>query len=88
VFNVIPSPDPREMGFEYCDVDRRLADRMSSYWVRFVETGDPNGPGLPVWPAYDPVEEPYLEFGVEITCNAHLLKRQLDFLEHALARRQ
>jgi para-nitrobenzyl esterase len=87
VFNVIPSPDPREMGFEYSEVDRRLADRMSSYWGRFVETGDPNGPGLPVWPPYDPVRESYLEFGAEIACHAHLLKQQLDFLERALARR-
>jgi para-nitrobenzyl esterase len=60
---------------------------MSSYWGRFVETGDPNGPGLPVWPPYDPVREPYLEFGAEIACHAHLLKQQLDFLERALARR-
>jgi para-nitrobenzyl esterase len=27
--------------------DRVLADRMSSYWVNFARTGDPNGRGLP-----------------------------------------
>jgi para-nitrobenzyl esterase len=32
--------------------DRALAGRVSSYWVNFARTGDPNGAGLPRWPSF------------------------------------
>ncbi len=34
------------------DVDTKLADQMSSYWVNFIAKGDPNGNGLAKWPEY------------------------------------
>ena len=87
VFNVMPSSDPREGGYAYTDADRQLADAMSSYWVNFVRTGDPNSPGLPTWTPYERDTEAYLEFGATIASGTHLLQAQLDFLDRALARR-
>ncbi len=32
--------------------DRRVADEISSYWVNFARSGNPNGRGLSSWPAF------------------------------------
>jgi para-nitrobenzyl esterase len=34
-------------------VDQQLANTMSSYWVKFVKTGNPNGYQRPLWPAFN-----------------------------------
>ena len=34
----------------WTETDRKLADTMSSYWVNFAKSGDPNRAGLPQWP--------------------------------------
>jgi para-nitrobenzyl esterase len=35
------------------DVDREIARVVSSYWVNFAASGDPNGSSLPAWPRYE-----------------------------------
>jgi para-nitrobenzyl esterase len=47
----------------WTDADRQVADTMSSYWVNFATTGDPNGKGLAKWPVYDEKTKTAMVFG-------------------------
>ena len=58
VFNNLYATD-----LPWTDDDRRIAEIMSSYWVNIATRGDPNGPGLPLWPAYDPASPTVMELG-------------------------
>jgi para-nitrobenzyl esterase len=63
------------------DADRRLADLMSSYWVNFAATGNPNGAGLPKWPQYDVKTDFALEFGDAVELRSRINASALDFLD-------
>jgi para-nitrobenzyl esterase len=43
---------------------QRLADQMSSAWLAFARSGNPNGAGLPVWPPFRPPERATMVFDV------------------------
>jgi para-nitrobenzyl esterase len=37
--------------YAWTDDDRRVSAIMEGYFANFIETGDPNGAGLPRWPS-------------------------------------
>jgi len=46
-------------------VDTLVADRISSYWVNFVNKGDPNGEGLPLWRPFNSNDKTVMKLGEE-----------------------
>ena len=43
--------------------DRMVAERMVTYWTNFAKSGNPNGPGLPVWPGFDGSDSSVIRLG-------------------------
>jgi para-nitrobenzyl esterase len=39
--------------YDWEPADYKVSQIMQSYFVNFIKNGNPNGPGLPEWPAYD-----------------------------------
>lgn len=72
VFGNLEPPRPWEAA------DRELSAQMLQYWVNFAATGDPNGKGLPAWPAYDEKTDRNILFGDKITTTTGLYREALD----------
>jgi carboxylesterase type B len=43
--------------------DRQIAEALGAYWANFAANGDPNGKGLPSWPAFQPEATETMELG-------------------------
>jgi para-nitrobenzyl esterase len=42
--------------------DRAVAEAANAYWVNFAKNGNPNGAGVPEWPAYSPKTDMLMDF--------------------------
>jgi para-nitrobenzyl esterase len=51
--------------------DKVLSELITSYWINFAKKGNPNGPGLPVWPAFDEKEQKTLFFDKDPSARPH-----------------
>ncbi|MDR0619799.1 MAG: carboxylesterase family protein [Bacteroidales bacterium] len=65
----------------FTDTDYRLEEIMSSYWVNFAATGDPNGEGLPLWPVFNDDNPAVIELGDKVKSAPLPFREQLYFMD-------
>jgi para-nitrobenzyl esterase len=64
------------------EADENVAQQMNTYWANFVKTGNPNGAGLPEWPAYQSTSDMLMDFTKDgPVANADPWKKRLDLTE-------
>jgi para-nitrobenzyl esterase len=58
------------LGGAYGASDRALSDVMIGFWTNFAKAGNPNGAGLPAWPAFDPASRAYMRLATAYAADA------------------
>ena len=85
-------PGERPLGLsplgDFTEVDAGLSETMRAYWIRFAATGDPNGPGLPAWPAFEPGSDRYQELGDAVSVGHGLHVAGADLWDRFQAQRR
>jgi len=70
-----------EVGIHWNAEDRAVSSLMVRYWTNFAKQGDPNGTGVPTWPAYEAVEHTTLRLNPTPGPIPGAHREKLDLLE-------
>ncbi len=65
--------------------DRALSAEAGGWWVNFIRSGDPNGPGLPHWGAFDAAKPETLEINTDAHMRPLMSAERLAFWTKVLA---
>ncbi|XP_058384595.1 carboxylesterase 5A isoform X1 [Diceros bicornis minor] len=58
--------------------EKVLSRKMMRHWANFARTGDPNGEGLSLWPAYNDTEQ-YLQLDLNMSVGQSLKELEVEF---------
>ena len=72
-------------GWPWTDADRKLSVKVQQYWVNFATSGDPNGPGLPPWPTFDPAKDSVLHIDSTISAGPPPFRKNYAFWDKVAA---
>jgi para-nitrobenzyl esterase len=64
--------------------EMQISRAMGRYWINFAATGNPNGEGLPAWPAYKAGAEEMVDFAQDVKVLKDNRTEQLDVVEKVL----
>jgi para-nitrobenzyl esterase len=67
--------------------DRAASELQMTAWTRFAATGDPNGAGVPAWPAFNEKDDAFLEISGTPRVGDHWHTAGLDFIDRYLRSR-
>ena len=70
------------------DGDDALIDALARYWTNFARSGDPNGDGVPNWPAFTGSKENWQILNHSISTEQNLNSEKLDMLGAVYTREQ
>ncbi len=84
---VFETLDSRHLAWR--DVDRKVADVTATMWTNFAKRGDPNGPGVPAWPAWNaPGEKRLLRINAAAAAEPERDRARYEFLDRLERRKR